>query len=221
MLSRAKILVPKILQVFFVVYIIVYIKPFKAKYWQKNLFFPGHFCAISRRDITPYMCNIPNQLCAIFLSLFFKGTKTGWWWNVFLKFGTTETDAGGECGRRLGGSREVKGHGGRAWYTKKNNILKIYSHPALSYFGGNRRRTFFKDSLGLCRFWGCCCEVCWGCCCTGGPGLEDPSCTGAGLGATEDEAVEADGGLEATRLVGDLARPPEMENIYDVVGLIT
>ena len=60
------------------------------------------------------MCNIPNQLCAIFLSLFFKGTKTGWWWNVFLKFGTTETDAGGECGRRLGGSREVKGHGGRA-----------------------------------------------------------------------------------------------------------
>ena len=103
---------------------------------------------------------------------------------------------------------------------KKTIFLKIYSHPALSYFGGNRRRTFFKDSLGLCRFWGCCCEVCWGCC-TGGPGLEDPSCTGAGLGATEDEAVEADGGLEATRLVGDLARPPEMENIYDVVGHIT
>ena len=35
------------------------------------------------------------------------------------------------------------------------------------------------------------------------------SCTGAGLGATEDEAVEADGGLEATRLIGDLALPPK------------
>jgi hypothetical protein len=34
-------------------------------------------------------------------------------------------------------------------------------------------------------------------------------CTGAGLGATEEEAVEADGGREdeATLFVGDLARP--------------
>ena len=31
---------------------------------------------------------------------------------------------------------------------------------------------------------------------------------GAGLGATEEEAVEAEGGREATRFVGDLARPP-------------
>ena len=51
-----------------------------------------------------------------FSSLFFlKGQKQGGGGGTFfLKFGTTETDAGGECGRRLGGSREVKGHGGRA-----------------------------------------------------------------------------------------------------------
>ena len=36
-------------------------------------------------------------------------------------------------------------------------------------------------------------------------------CTGAGLGATDDEAVEADGGREVTLFVGDLARPPSKE----------
>lgn len=39
-------------------------------------------------------------------------------------------------------------------------------------------------------------------------------CTGAGLGATDDEAVEADGGLEATLLVGDLTRPASKELLH-------
>jgi hypothetical protein len=38
-------------------------------------------------------------------------------------------------------------------------------------------------------------------------GASEAMAAGAGLGATEDEAVEADGGLEvAARFVGDLAR---------------
>ena len=36
-----------------------------------------------------------------------------------------------------------------------------------------------------------------------------PGTPGAGLGATDDEAVEAEGGRLATRLVGDFVRPPK------------
>jgi len=49
------------------------------------------------------------------------------------------------------------------------------------------------------------------CCCWALAGAALPeapfiSGSGAGLGATDEEAVEADGGRETTRLVGDLAR---------------
>ena len=40
---------------------------------------------------------------------------------------------------------------------------------------------------------------------------------GAGLGATEEEAVEAEGGREATRFVGDLARPPPIISAFSVL----
>ena len=103
MLSRAKILVPKILQVFFVVvYIIVYIKPFKAKYWQKNLFFPGQFCAISRHVTSHHTCAI-FQTNYVQISSFFKKGQNRVVVERSLKFGTTETGEGGDVRATVGG----------------------------------------------------------------------------------------------------------------------
>ena len=77
---------------------------------------------------------------------------------------------------------------------------------------------FSPYSLGRCLLVGCCCGGCseaeadWaelaGCL-----SAEVAAVAGAGLGATEDEAVEAEGGREATRLVGDLVRPPKANEI--------
>ena len=48
--------------------------------------------------------------------------------------------------------------------------------------------------------------------------LAPPSAVaGAGLGATDEEAVEAEGGREATRFVGDLARPPIIVLVHQFV----
>ena len=65
---------------------------------------------------------------------------------------------------------------------------------------------FCINSLGRCLFGGWCCWFCEAEDCL----LTSP-CTGAGLGATDDEAVEADGGREVTLFVGDFARPPSKE----------
>ena len=60
-----------------------------------------------------------------------------------------------------------------------------------------------EDLLGRCLLGGCC--VFEGAVLV--LGASEAMAAGAGLGATEDEAVEADGGLEvAARFVGDLAR---------------
>ena len=82
--------------------IIVYIKPFKAKYWQKNLFFPGQFCAISRHVTSHHTCAI-FQTNYVQISSFFKKGQNRVVVERSLKFGTTETGEGGDVRATVGG----------------------------------------------------------------------------------------------------------------------
>ena len=76
--------------------------PFKAKYWQKNLFFPGQFCAISRHVTSHHTCAI-FQTNYVQISSFFKKGQNRVVVERSLKFGTTETGEGGDVRATVGG----------------------------------------------------------------------------------------------------------------------